>query len=100
MNSENIDNALRNSRRVINHVSLGTNFFIRHWKERDRERLTRHVDCKADFYNIYDLENLSFSYFIANLIDITCGGLRDRYWFSFPIEGTKELLRIRTVCLD
>ena len=100
LNSENIDNALFGSRRIVNHISLGSSFFIRHWKQRERARLARHVDCESDFYNVYDLDNLSFSYFISNLIDITSGGLNDRYWFSFPIEGTKELHRVRTICLD
>ena len=98
--SINIDHSLSNSRRVINHISLGTDYFIRHWKSAERNRLAVPVDCQNDFYNIYNLENLSFSYFISNLIDITSGGLNDRYWFSFPVEGTKEINRLRTICLE
>lgn len=26
--------------------------------------------------------------------------IKDRYWFSFPIEGTKEINRLKTICLD
>lgn len=97
--SHHIEDALRNSRLIVNHISLGRNYFMRKWNAIDRDRLAVQVDCDGDFYNYYELADLSFSYFIANLIDITCGGLNDRYWFSFPIEGTKEIHRIKNVCL-
>lgn len=97
--SNHIEDALRNSALIVNHISLGHHYFIRKWNGNDRDRLAVQVDCNGDFYNYYELNNLSFSYFIANLIDITCGGLNDRYWFSFPIEGTKEIHRIKNVCL-
>ncbi len=97
--SQHIEDALRNSRLIVNHFSLGRNYFIRKWNHEDRIRLAVHVDCPGDFYNFYDIQDLSFSYFLANLIDIACGGLTDRYWFSFPIQGTKEIHRIKSVCL-
>jgi hypothetical protein len=100
IHSINIDNSLRDSSRIINHISLGTNYFIRHWMEDEKQDLAVPVECQHDFYNVYDIHNLSFSYFISNLIDITSGGLEDRYWFSFPIEGTKEVNRLRSICLD
>jgi hypothetical protein len=99
IDSRNIDNALRTSSHSINHISLGTNFFIRYWKHDDIGRLGGEIDCQNDFYNLYDIAGLSFSYFISNLIHTTCGGLDDRYWFSFPIQGTKEMHRRRTICL-
>lgn len=100
INSGNIDDALQNSQKIVNHISLGTNNFIKYWKHTDINRLAIPVECNSDFYNVYALQDLSFSYFISNLIDITSGGLKDRYWFSFPIEGTKEINRQRTICLD
>ncbi|MGN6402329.1 MAG: DUF6602 domain-containing protein [Flavisolibacter sp.] len=99
IDSERIDNALTGSRGLVNHISLGTNLFIRRWRRGDAERLEPPVNSQTDFYNIYDINNLSFSYFISNLIDIVSGGLSDRYWFSFPIPGTKELHRLRTISL-
>ena len=96
-----IDENLRQSSKKINHISLGKDLFIRRWKRKDANRLEPPVlNCNDDFYNIYEINNLSFSYFISNLLDIVCGGLNDRYWFSFPIQGTKEIHRIRTVCLE
>jgi len=97
--SQNIDNALKRSQHIINHISLGTNYFIKYWQANERDRLAEHVECPGNFYNLYNIERLSFSYFISNLIHITCGGLDDRYWYSFPIQGTKESFRIRTICL-
>lgn len=98
IDSQRIEDSLRKSRHIVNHISLGSNYFIRKWRYEDRNRLAVGVGCQGDFYNFYELINLSFSYFIANMVDITCGGLNDRYWFSFPIEGTKEIHRLKTVC--
>lgn len=100
IDSDQIDGTLRQSAKKVNHISLGKDDFIRKWKSQDATRLDPPVtDCNNDFYNIHEIPDLSFSYFIANLIDIVCGGLNDRYWFSFPIRGTKEIHRIRTICL-
>lgn len=99
INSERIKVALKDSTQIVNHISLGCDYFIRKWNHEDGNQLAVPVECPGDFYNYYQLTNLSFSYFISNLIDITCGGLDDRYWFSFPIQGTKEIHRINSICL-
>lgn len=100
INSQRIDAAIQNSRHLVNHISLGTDYFIRKWTHRFAEELNPQVDCRNNFYNLYSIENLSFSYFISNLLDKVCGGLEGREWFSFPIEGTKEVHRLRTICLE
>jgi hypothetical protein len=98
--SNHIDDHLRNSRRIVNHISLNKDLFIRKWRNQDAIELgPPAIDCNTDFYNVYKINNLSFSYFISNLIHIVSGGLNDRYWFSFPIDGTKEVVRLRAVCL-
>ena len=100
INFTTIDETLRRSSNKVNHISLGKGHFIRKWRSQDANRIEPPINnCKNDFYNIYEITDLSFSYFIANLTDIVCGGLNDRYWFSFPIRGTKELHRVRTICL-
>jgi hypothetical protein len=99
--SNTIDENLRLSAKNVNHISLGKNYFLRKWENQDANRLEPPVNnCNNDFYNIYKITDLSFSYFIANLIDIVYGGLNDRSWFSFPIQGTKEIHRVRTICLE
>ena len=96
--STRIEEILRTSNGMINHVSLGKDRFIRHWNS--AQGLEPAVNCPSHFYNIYGLNNLSFSYFISNLIYLSSTQLlNDRGWFSFPIRGTKELRRIKSVCL-
>ncbi|WP_379964901.1 DUF6602 domain-containing protein [Epilithonimonas sp. UC225_85] len=92
-----IKNYLSDSDGLVNHFSLGTNIFIKKWKNIEGLNLQPLIDLKKDFYNIYEINNLSFSYFISNLMDISTGGLNDRNWFSYPIEGTKELFRKSTI---
>ena len=101
INSNAIDQALKEARGYVNHISLGPNLFIRFWKREDRSRFDPPIEnCQNDFYNIYELQNLSFSYFISNLLELTCiSELNDRLWFLYPIVGTKERYRVRTICL-
>lgn len=102
IDSNNIDRALKEARGYVNHISLGPNVLIRFWKNEDRNRLHPSVkECNNDFYNIYDLKGLSFSYFISNLLELSSlSSLDDRWWFLYPIEETKETRRRRTVYLD
>ncbi|AZR74315.1 hypothetical protein BBF96_13495 [Anoxybacter fermentans] len=100
--SRSVYRALKNARGYVNHISLGKDVFIRFWRKEDRNRLNPPVEnCESDFYNIYELRGLSFSYFISNLLELTCSSkLDDRWWFLYPIVGTKERHRVRTICLD
>jgi hypothetical protein len=98
INSDLIDSAILSSRKNVNNIALGHNYFIKKWSECDIPNLIIPVDCEADFYNLYNLPDLSFSYFISNLIGSSCNGIIDRDWFSFPIEGTKEINRLKTIC--
>jgi len=91
---------LRESSGLINHMSLGKDKFVRLWGKEDGERLNPIVETDNDFYNTYDIVNLSYSYFIANLVHIASGNPVDRYWFSFPLEETKEAHRINTIKLQ
>jgi len=102
IDSHTVDRALRGAKGYVNHISLGPNVFIRFWKREDRNRLHPPVEnCNNDFYNIYSLDGLSFSYFISNLLELTCSfNPNDRWWLLYPIRGTKEIHRVRTICLD
>jgi len=101
INSQSIDQILKRAKGYVNHISLGPDVFIRFWKREDRGRLNLLAEnCQNDFYNIYNLKGLSFSYFISNLLELTCSlNLDDRWWFLYPIMGTKERHRVRTICL-
>lgn len=96
----NIENALRNSNRLVNHISLGSNYFLRHWTQEEGLELNPPINGAFDFYNFYKINNMSFSYFVSNLLHIVCEDLDDRYWFSFPIAGTKEINRVQTIFLS
>lgn len=90
--SKRISDALRESHGFVNHISLGANEFIRFW--RNPEGLVPPVDRLEPCYIRYNLNQLSFSYFISNLLHIVADeDPVERYWFSFPIEGTKEIFR-------
>jgi len=93
--SNNIINTLLHSRGVINHISLGENYFIRYWKRRQGLILQPPIHVDHDFYNIYTINSLSYSYFISNILHRTCNDVDERYWHSFPID--KEANRTRIV---
>lgn len=100
INSSVINDSVRLSGGIINHFSLGGHIFIRHWVDGLGLEPPINADCETNFYNIYELEELSHSYFISNLIHMTTSAdLSDRYFMDFPIEGTKETRRNRTICL-
>ena len=93
-------NTLKQSKGIVNHISLGELFFIRFWKKQEGHDLNPPVQVDSDFYNIYNIDSLSYSYFISNILHSTCKDLDDRYWHSFPIIGTKEQGRIDTIAID
>lgn len=99
LDSEIIDEALNLSKGMVNHISLNSSTFMKYWS--GNLELDPSVDCSGSFYNIYEIRDLSHSYFISNLIHFVCDkDLTDRYWISFPIPDTKESKRIRAVCLE
>ena len=90
--SKRITTALKASMGLVNHIALGPNYFVRYWESRKH---LPGISVKGPFYQKYKLLNLSFSYFISNLLHIVSDvEPNDRYWFSFPIEGTKERHRL------
>lgn len=98
IDSPRVEEILRISNGLINHICLGSKIFIRYWE--DNLNLNPPVNCDTPFYNIYKLDNLSFSYFISNLIHmITEHDLNERLWYSFPLSGTKEENRLKTISL-
>lgn len=90
--AKRVDEALRRSNGLVNHISLGPDRFIRYWE--NTNGLVEQPDHRGRCYIRYDLTDLSFSYFISNLLHIVADeDPSERYWFSFPIEGTKERYR-------
>ena len=84
----------------INHITLGTNRFIKRWRNKDKRNLIgmeNLEDNQNDFYNIYNINSLSYSYFISNAIAQICSIKEKGSWVYFPIEGTKEIYKENTV---
>ncbi len=91
--ADRIEEALRTSDGLVNHICLGPTKFIRFW-ENTVNLDPPVVGYRGRCYIKYNLPNLSFSYFISNLLHIVADeDPVERYWFSFPVEGTKERYR-------
>lgn len=88
-----ITETLRHSKGIVNHISLNENEFIRFWKKEEGLQMRPPIEIDRDFYNTYFLRDLSFSYFISNIIHRVCDDIDELYWHSFPILKTKEEFR-------
>src|SRR5258708_31803019 len=66
--SVGLTKALKGSKEIVNHISLGENTFIRYWKKEDGPLLDPQTITKKNFFNVYFLRHLSYSYFISNII--------------------------------
>lgn len=87
---EPIVNACRQYHGYVNNVSFGKDYFMKYWQ--DGSPLGEH----GEKYRIYKIENLSFGYFISNLIEdiynqCQVARLPDALLrVMYPIEETKE----------
>ncbi len=76
--------------------------FIKYWYNETDRRINPSCDSN-NFFNIYNLQELSFSYFISNLINyVVDKNMDERMWFMFPIRSSngKEDSRITQCCLN
>ncbi|RKX99824.1 MAG: hypothetical protein DRP54_06540 [Spirochaetes bacterium] len=90
--SDNLKYALKKSKGVVNHFCLGKDIFIKFW------HTTTQVSGINKYYRIYKIEDLSFSYFISNLLEQTHESkLKERWWFLYPIEKGKEKYKIEDI---
>jgi hypothetical protein len=71
-----LEEALRKSGGIVNHICIGNNIFIKFWYPGEE---------KENVYTIYRIKNLAFAYFISNLIKSTSErDLKGMSWFLFP----------------
>lgn len=96
-----VEESLVYSEGKVNHISLGDNKFIKYWE--NETNTTINDNCTSNnFFNIYNLQELSFAYFISNLIDwVVKKNTDERNWFMFPLpdENGKESRRIKQCCI-
>lgn len=93
--SNNISRALAHNNGYLNHVCLGKDYFMKYWRN-GNPRVNDGLRC----YSSYEIPDLSFGYFISNLVEITyiqtnndgiSGNMRSSL---YPIEDTKEAHRL------
>lgn len=84
--NSNLKSALKESKGTVNHLCLGENIFIKFW-----ENLNTRNNYSDGHYSTYKIKNISFSYFISNLLEhISKDQMTDRGWFLYPIKEGKE----------
>lgn len=94
-NNENVKNLLKQSAGRVNYICFDKDYFLKHW---DVGQPTANNDLSH--YSLYEIEDLSFGYFISNLVeDIYI--MKNRISIPktlkkmfYPIENTKEAHRI------
>ncbi|MBY6053432.1 DUF6602 domain-containing protein [Cytobacillus firmus] len=96
--AESIRTALLTHNGSINHLSFGANNFIKYWATGNPDEEDS-IRC----FSFYYLQNLSYGYFISNLIEtvqiklsnqLISSDLTD---FLYPIENGKETKRLRNL---
>jgi hypothetical protein len=82
----------------IDCIAIGPNIFIKYWKN------GRAINSKVNgnVYHSYDLQNLSFSYFIGNLVTSHLNWERsiNSQYAWFPVERGKESKRSMYIDVD
>lgn len=93
-----IRTALLSHNGSINHLSFGVNNFIKHWETGNPDEEDS-IPC----FSFYHLHNLSYGYFISNLIETVQVKLSNQLIssdltnFLYPIENGKETKRLRNL---
>lgn len=81
--------SLKQSHGAVNYLCLGPDYFIKYWNDIPYNQI-------RDQYSIYHIENLSFGYFIGNLVEdcyiqVFSTSLPETLaCMMYPIEETKE----------
>ena len=76
--------------KYVNHISLWNDVFFKSWINNKHGRPSPHQNSNVDwdhpFFNIYNIEEYSFGYFLSNLLHIVSSpNLEERSPFSFTI---------------
>ena len=74
---------------VINCITVGSNYFIRYWEEGEQEMGDSEERSSKPRFRAYELIDLSYSYFVGNLVDALCNVDRRETgytWFAYE-EG-------------
>ncbi len=76
----NLREYVNNSERLVTHITLGENIFIRYWENKNE-------------YAGYKLDKLAFIYFVSNLLSRLCGDMMD-FKLHYPLAKKDPLFTI------
>lgn len=83
---------------AVNCVTCGYDLFVRYWPVGEHEPGDGAADANRKYWRAYDLNHLSPSYFVSNLIDAICNVDRnetDYVWFAYPDGKRPHMLAER-----
>lgn len=79
----------------LNHICFGTDTFIKYWPKKYSKSNPRR-EC----FSLYSIEDLSFTYFLSNLIHNICDDkVEERLWYLYPLPEGKETFRTDHICI-
>lgn len=100
--NETFRRVLERAKGKVNHIAIGQDKFVKYW-----EQGNPHLLHRIPSMSLYELNGLSFSYFITNLVETTYilskgyeETVGDIEWFLYPIEGTKETQRKNNIIIQ
>jgi len=90
--------ALKNNKSGVNHISFGSDFFMRYWSKSELSANS------LEHISFYRLNHLSFGYFISNLVeavsDIIFNDEQQRYYYPITEgKGSREIKRLKIIPL-
>lgn len=93
--ADSVKCGLEENHGCINHISFGSDYFMKYWPHGNPDARD-HIEC----FSIYKIENLSFGYFLSNLVEfihLKSRGQRVSATMSnflYPISEGKETCRL------
>ncbi|MDQ0201076.1 DUF6602 domain-containing protein [Neobacillus ginsengisoli] len=93
---DTVKHALLSNNGYINHITFGPDIFVKYWGEGNPEDIDE-LEC----FSFYKLRNLSFGYFISNLIETIHIKSRNQPLsdnlsdFLYPVNEGKETRRLK-----
>lgn len=97
--NKRLKESLKNYSGKLNYISFGKDYFLKYWDE------GQPYGESGKKYRLYKIEDLSFGYFISNLIEDSYNAITGRSIpetikaVLYPIENTKEAHKVDTLFL-
>lgn len=96
-----LETIVREANGSVNHIAIANSIFLKYWPKGNPI-----INDQLPSVSVYRIGELTYSYFLSNLIQMTYkitrndfDELTDLEWFLYPIEGTKEAHRINNIVI-